>query len=241
MVILLVTLCGVGVLFVLQRYVSKVLFFVVFCDSVQHCLQWQQEQVHSCIYAGLGKSTRRRQEIWLSLPPREGALSLWRNLLRSWTKIWQKKWNSAGLIQTKSLWANFLGMVCDCFGKVCCFQDKWQVPFVHYVSAKRNVTAVCSRKLFSCLVWYFGTEMECEGHCCCQEEKRWMSDFHIDFNIFLHFSQTTNHWIKKFLVLQQCKNLCSLGKYADTFEGFLRRHKGQEEVEFHVKKVEGNA
>lgn len=39
MVILLVTLCGVGVLFVLQRYVSKVLFFVVFCDSVQHCLQ----------------------------------------------------------------------------------------------------------------------------------------------------------------------------------------------------------
>ncbi len=31
----------------------------------------------------------------------------------------------------------------------------------------------------------------------------------------------------------------SPGKYADTFEGFLRRHKGQEEVEFHVKKVEG--
>ncbi len=29
------------------------------------------------------------------------------------------------------------------------------------------------------------------------------------------------------------------GKYADTFEGFLRRHKGQEEVEFHVKRVEG--
>lgn len=29
------------------------------------------------------------------------------------------------------------------------------------------------------------------------------------------------------------------GKYADTFEGFLRSHHGQEEVEFHVKKVEG--
>ncbi len=29
------------------------------------------------------------------------------------------------------------------------------------------------------------------------------------------------------------------GKYADTFEGFLRRHKGQEEVEFHVKRKEG--
>ncbi len=35
------------------------------------------------------------------------------------------------------------------------------------------------------------------------------------------------------------KWILSSGKYEDTFEGFLRRHKGQEEVEFHVKKVEG--
>ncbi len=39
--------------------------------------------------------------------------------------------------------------------------------------------------------------------------------------------------------LKQCLNLLFAGKYEDTFEGFLRRHMGQEEVEFHVKKVEG--
>ncbi len=39
--------------------------------------------------------------------------------------------------------------------------------------------------------------------------------------------------------LNQSLNLLLAGKYADTFEGFLRRHKGQEEVEFHVKKIEG--
>ena len=34
-------------------------------------------------------------------------------------------------------------------------------------------------------------------------------------------------------------NITFAGKYGDTFEGFLRKHCDKEEIEFHVKKVEG--
>lgn len=55
----------------------------------------------------------------------------------------------------------------------------------------------------------------------------------------LDLSQTERGQNNTECAVQWKSKLPSLGKYQDTFEGFLRRHKGQEEVEFHVKRVEG--
>ena len=87
------------------------------------------------------------------------------------------------------------------------------VKFLSVHHTQRNKIAL--KNTNSAIFWIFETRIP------------WwrLKSFYLSHSIFSHlFSLFGQHFS---------------GKYGDTFEGFLGRHKGEKEVEFHVKRKEG--